>query len=100
MKYHHVLKARLEVLIYPSCLLHILRQEMQTFPNIWKSTRVCPILKLGKSSKNKKYRFTAIMCAPAKVMEQILYSHILNHIKSYVTESQHGFFPCKCTTTI
>jgi hypothetical protein len=80
-----------EVLMYPLCLLSNLILEMQTFPNIWKSTRVCPILKSGESSKIENYRPIATVCSPAKVLEQILESNI--------SESQHGFFSRRSTIT-
>jgi hypothetical protein len=94
---HRVFKCLPEQLMNPLCLLY--NTENANFPNIWKLTRICPILKLGESSKTENYSPIAIVCAPAKVLEQILYSRIFNHVKSYVSEGQHGFFSHRSTTT-
>jgi hypothetical protein len=51
----YVLKACSEVLMDPLCLLSNVILKTQTFPNIWKLTSGCPILKSGESSKIENY---------------------------------------------
>jgi hypothetical protein len=86
--------------MYSLRLLYNLILETQTFPNLSKSTRLYPILKLGENSKIENYRPIEIVCAPAKVLEQILCSRIFNLVKSYMRESRPGFFPRRSTTNL
>ena len=39
------------------------------------------------------------MCAPAKLFEQIIYSHIYSHVEKSVVEEQHGFVAKKSINT-
>ena len=73
--------------------------KVNTFPDVWKRTRVTPIFKNGSSSSIKNYRPISIISNFAKLFEKILYSNILSNVKSYISDSQHGFLPKRSTVT-
>ncbi|XP_063900731.1 uncharacterized protein LOC135120358 [Zophobas morio] len=82
-------------------LLHIYNQILKcaTFPSIWKQARICPILKKGNPAQISNYRPIAIINNFAKIFEMILYKHIYNSIKSFISPLQHGFVEKRSTVT-
>lgn len=70
-----------------------------TFPEIWKLTKVTPIYKKGKKSAIDNYRPIAVLSAPAKLLESIVYSQIYHQIKHALNENQHGFRPTLSPST-
>lgn len=95
----YLLKGCAEVLAFPLCFIYNLILKTQIFPDLWKVCRICPIYKSGDSTKIENFRPISIICATAKVFEQILYARIMNHVKPYITEYQHGFYPKRSVST-
>ena len=67
------------------------------YPDIWKTTKLCPILKTGDSSFITNYRPIAILCNFGKLLEIIIYEHIYCEIKSHISPYQHGFMEKRST---
>lgn len=95
----YIFKGCAEVLMYPLCTIFNLIIREQIFPTAWKLNKVCPIFKSGDVKKIENYRPISILCAPAKIFEQILYNRIYTHVKSYISEKQHGFLSKRSTLT-
>lgn len=79
--------------IYNKCL------KTTTFPDIWKQSRICPVLKSGNSSDITNYRPISILSNFAKLFESIIYSYIFPQINNTISLDQHGFMPNKSTAT-
>ena len=64
-----------------------------TVPGRWKSTNVCGVFKKGKKSDPSKYRLISLTCITSKILEHIVYRHVMKHFEHYnvLTDFQHGF---------
>ena len=64
-----------------------------TLPLDWKLAHVTPVFKKGERYKAENYRPISHTCIACKVMEHIIASHIMSHIKknSILCPEQHGF---------
>lgn len=69
-------------------------------PSHWLKANVIPIYK-NKGSDNlpSNYRPISLTCTACKVMEQIIYDAIYEHVKCKISKSQHGFLSGKSTVT-
>lgn len=80
-------------IIFSSCL------KMGTFPDCWKTAKICPVHKSGSKSQVKNYRPISILCAFSKVFEIYLYSKLYCSFKNDLSPHQHGFTPRRSTVT-
>ncbi|CAH0549695.1 unnamed protein product [Brassicogethes aeneus] len=87
------------VLVYPLLILFNLILSTSTFPDVWKLTRVCPILKSGDPCDLTNYRPIALLSNFAKVFESSVYTIIYNNIKNIISSQQHGFMSKRSTLT-
>ena len=95
----YVVKGCAESLRDPLHFIFNLAIQTCTFPDAWKITRVCPILKSGDPSLINNYRPISILSAVAKVFEFILHGRISVFLRPLVTDNQHGFLSRKSTVT-
>ena len=70
-------------------------------PNDWKLGRISPIYKKGSKKHAENYRpisLTAILC---KLMEKLIRSHLMEHLKKHklLSSKQFGFISGRSTTT-
>lgn len=66
----------------------------QTFPSLWSSAVIIPLLKPGKNRLQlSSYRPIALTCITCKVIEKMISSRLLNYLegKDYFTNYQCGF---------
>lgn len=87
------------VFVKPLHILFNLVLATSRFPDLWKATKICPILKSGDPSFLNNYRSIAILSNFAKVFEIILYEYIYKEAKSLISPTQHGFMSKKSTVT-
>lgn len=82
-------------------LLHIFNLIISsgTFPSLWKTSIVTPIFKSGDKMDITNYRPISIMCAPAKLFEQIIYCSLYGYVEKYFVSQQHGFIANKSIST-
>lgn len=73
--------------------------ESGEFPKEWKKSFLVPIYKSGKKSDIRNYRGIAIISCIPKLFESIINKCIFGQIKHRITNSQHGFFKGRSTTT-
>jgi hypothetical protein len=84
-----------------SVLTHIfdLIARSRKFPEVWKTTRITPILKKGDATDVTNYRPIAVLSAPAKLFETIIHRIVFNACQSILIDEQHGFRPGRSTVT-
>lgn len=81
----------------PLLIICNLAIQTSTFPDLWKTARICPVLKSGDSSLITNYRPISILSNFAKVFEILLYSRIYPLVKKYISPYQHGFMENRST---
>lgn len=89
----YILKACAELLVNPLHYLFNLSLKNNCFPGVWKLAKIVPVPKKGANNDIKNHRPIAILSSPAKVFESVIYDRLFSHIKKYISEYQHGFFP-------
>ena len=60
-------------------------------PEVWKQAIVVAIHKKGPFRDANNYRPISLTCVLCKVFEKLLCKHLYNHVKKYISQSQHGF---------
>lgn len=82
-------------------LKHVFNLILTTscFPDRWKVSRVVPVFKKGNRLDISNYRPIAILNNLCKVLEFCLHNPIISHVKTRISEFQHGFIPGRSTTT-
>ena len=83
----------------PLFFLFNMSLESGEFPREWKKSFLIPIYKSGKKSDILNYRGIAIISTIPKLFELIINKNIFNQMKSKITDTQHGFFKGRSTTT-
>lgn len=62
-------------------------------PADWSHAQITPILKAGPSSNPTNYRPISLTSVPCKLMEHVIYTHLLAHLDqfNFLFPNQHGF---------
>ena len=72
------------------------------FPDEWKTSLIIPVVKPGKanSSQASKYRPISLINTGGKILEKLLISRIMAHLKKHdsLNKNQFGFIPGSSTT--
>ena len=80
------------------CRLYNLSLQNAEIPAIWKHAIIIPLLKPGKpKDQGTSYRPISLLCPASKVLEKLIHTIILPHIK--LSDSQHGFRAGHSTTS-
>lgn len=82
------------------CLLFSQSLLTEHLPEDWKKGKVVPIFKSGNKNSPLNYRPISLTSVPCKLMEHVIYSHIINFLdsNSFFDPAQHGFrrgFSCE-----
>ncbi|PKU27869.1 rna-directed dna polymerase from mobile element jockey-like [Limosa lapponica baueri] len=98
-----VLRELAEVLTEPLSIIY--QQSWQTgeVPAEWRLANVMPIHKKGRKEDPGNYRPVSLTLVPGKVMEQIILSAIMWHVKDtqVIRPSQHWFMKGRsCLTNL
>ena len=76
-------------------LCHIFQQSLSSgvVPQDWKVGKIIPVPKKGSSSSCNNYRPISLTSVCSKLMEHIIYSHVVKFLASchYFNPNQHGF---------
>lgn len=94
-----VIKGMIGFLAEPLRFLFNLSLKTNTFPQVWKEAKICPVFKKGDSTDVKNYRPISLLSCPAKIFEAILYKFIYNFVKNKISARQHGFLNKKSTSS-
>ena len=81
---------------HAECSMHyIFTLSMQTghVPSDWVTANVTPVFKKGNRNEPSNYRPISLTSVPCKIMEHIIYRHIMDHLdsNSILVNYQHGF---------
>ena len=91
--------------ILSPALTHIINLSMETstFPNIWKSAKIIPLLKSASSDPllPKSYRPIALLPILSKVLEKVVFSQLVEYLESnnLIHPNLHGSRPGHSTAT-
>lgn len=87
----------------PKCVSYMtalfnLSMETLTIPEIWKESKVIPLLKPGKpADKSNSYRPISLLSPIAKIFEGLIFGVLKDHLN--LEDHQHGFRKNRSTTT-
>lgn len=94
-----IIKDCINALVKPLHYLFNLILSTSTYPDIWKTAKICPVHKSGDRASIDNYRPISILCNFGKLFEIIVYQIIYNSVRSSITSSQHGFMSGRSTVT-
>ena len=99
MIHNKLLIATVDIIIEPLTILFNCCLNEGIFPNIWKIAHVTPLHKEGPENLCNNYRPISLLSCVGKVLEQCVYSRVLNYLKvnNIITQSQSGFMPVDST---
>lgn len=95
----YILKGLVGFLAEPLKTLFNLSLKTNTFPQIWKEAKICPVFKKGNKAEIQNYRPIAILSCPAKIFESVIYKYTYKYVYTKISDKQHGFLTKKSTTT-
>ena len=74
---------------------------METFslPSQWKIHKICPISKKGDICYVRNYRHISLLCILSKVLESIIYDHVIPFIRPWISKHQYGFLKSRSYLT-
>lgn len=87
------------ILAVPLSIIFNLSIETSTFPEIWKTSKICPVYKKNEKQEVSNYRPIVILCNFSKAFEILLHESVSFHVKSQICINQHGFTPGRSTST-
>ena len=92
---NQILRELATELSYPLCSLFNQSLQTGTFPDSWKLSNVCHILKTSDRSSVSNFRPVSLLCTSVKVFERAIFKHVINHFRdnSILTSLQSGFIP-------
>ena len=69
--------------------------KLHELPKDWLNANITAIFKKGDRSKPANYRPVSLTSVPCKLLEHIIFTHIMDHLETYniLKEYQHGFRP-------
>lgn len=60
-------------------------------PNEWRTHLITPIFKAGDRSSIKNYRPISLLCSISKVLERLVFNHVVDFVADSISVSQFGF---------
>jgi Reverse transcriptase (RNA-dependent DNA polymerase) len=94
-----LIKDCIKIFAKPLCKIFNLILANETYPTIWKTTKICPVFKKGDQNVISNYRPISILCNFGKLFEIILYERIYNAVHKCISPHQHGFMSKRSTVT-
>ena len=67
--------------------------ELKNVPYDWRTANITALFKKGDRSKPVNYRPISLTSVPCKIMEHIIFKHIMEHLETHniLADFQHGF---------
>ena len=95
----YIYKACKEYLVSP--LTHVINLCIgyNTYPEMWKLTKITPVPENENHDKIKNHNPVALQPVPAKIFESVVHQQLFEQIKHYITPYQHGFFASRSVLT-
>ena len=88
-----------DVLKSPLTAIFNLSLVRQQFPLSWKESFMFPVYKKGVKSNIEHYRGISSLCACSKLLEAVVFNHLMFSVKNYISTAQHGFYPGRSVST-
>jgi len=90
-----LLKLSADVIVAPLTYIINVSLVSGTFPQNWKSARICPIFKGGNNSEPCNFRPISILPILSKIIERAVFDQLYPHLdsQSMLHEAQSGFRP-------
>ena len=66
-------------------------------PAQWKIHLLTPVFKSGDKAAVTNYRPISLLCSVSKLLERLVYNHLIDFIFSAISSSQFGFLPNRST---
>ncbi|XP_030765285.1 uncharacterized protein LOC115889440 [Sitophilus oryzae] len=85
------------VLAEPLTFIFNVAIKTATFPECWKTSKICPIFKSENTNNIEDYRFIAIISNFAKKFEMCIFEKLFYQVKRLIVDEQHGFIPNRST---
>ena len=85
------------VLAKPLLILFNLALNSNTFPELWKNSKIIPVFKKDNRTDIKNYRPITIINNFSKAFEFALYEELHIHIDAQICSNQHGFVAGRLT---
>ena len=60
-------------------------------PSEWNTHCVVPVFKSGDKSNVANYRPISLLCVTSKVLERLVYNHVIGHLTKYISTQQFGY---------
>ena len=92
-----ILKECAHILFQPLHHLFCLSLSSHSIPEEWRIHQITPIHKSGDRSLVSNYRPISLLCSISKVLERIIYNHVLGFISCSISPSQFGFLRNRST---
>lgn len=76
--------------------------QLAALPKEWKVGKVVPVHKWGDIHSANNYRRISLRCIPSKMLEHIIYSHLISLLEtnSFFNNAQHSFRKLSCDTQL
>ena len=87
----HILKHCALALCQPFHHLFSLCLSKHYIPEEWRIHLIIPIFKSGDRSAVKNYRPISLLCTISKVLERIVFAHIIDFVSNSISPMQFGF---------
>ena len=94
-----LLKKCYEVLLSPLASIFNISLQRGKFPCSWKNSFMFPVFKKGDKRNVEHYRGITALCACSKILEAIVFNHLMFNVKNYISTAQHGFYPGRSVST-
>ena len=88
---HNVLKHCAMALYQPLCHLFQASLRVCKLPDEWKIHSITPIFKDGDKSSVRNYRPISLLSSVSKVMERLVYNHLMEFLANSISTFQYGF---------
>ena len=92
-----ILKECAHILFQPLHYLFCLSLSSHSIPEEWRIHRITPIHKSSDRSLVSNYQPISLLCSISKVLERIIYNHVLGFISCSISPSQFGFLRNRST---
>lgn len=75
--------------------------RLHSVPSVWRLASVIPIHKKGPTCNPNNYRPISLTCLSCRLMERIINTQIINHLRSHnlISKQQYGFLKRRSTCT-
>ena len=71
------------------------------FPERWKQANIIPLYKKSDKKDPADYRSVSLLPIFGSILERVVYDELFRHVKSVLSQHQHGFIPGRsCVTNL